>query len=64
MATRAPATPEAGAAPRPASVSPDELMRLSEQRLALSLEADPITTSDLDMAAPLVPQIRHLLSQR
>lgn len=39
-------------------------MRQTEQRLALSLEADPITTSDLDMAAPLVPQIRHLLSQR
>ena len=65
LATRAPAAPEAApVAARPASVSPDELIRLSEQRLSLSLEADPITTSDLDMAAPLVPQIRHLLAQR
>ena len=50
--------------PRPASVSPDEVMRLTQQRLALSLESDPITKSDLDMTAPLVPQIRHLLGQR
>ena len=64
LATRTPAAPEPAPASRPASVSPDELVRLSEQRLALSLESDPITTSDLDMTAPLVPQIRHLLGQR
>jgi hypothetical protein len=58
--TVAPATVE----PRPASVSPDEVIRMTQQQLALSLETDPITKHDLDMSAPLVPQIRHLLEQR
>jgi hypothetical protein len=65
LATRArPAVEEAPPPPRPASVSPDEVMRMTQQRLALSLESDPITKADLDMSAPLVPQIRHLLEQR
>jgi hypothetical protein len=64
LSTRATPPVEDVPAERPASVSPDELVRLADQRLALSLEVDPITTSDLDMTAPLVPQIRHLLEQR
>ncbi len=51
-------------APRPASVSPDELVRLSEQHLALSLELRPITTADVDLSRPIVPQIRELLAER
>ena len=50
--------------PRPTSVSPDDLVRLSEQRLQLSLEVRPIRTADLDLAEPLVPQIRELLARR
>ena len=53
-----------GEAPRPASVSPDELVRQSEQHLALSLELRPITTDDVDLSRPLVPQIRELLAER
>jgi hypothetical protein len=51
-------------APRPPSVSPDEVVHRTQQQLSLSLEIDPITTADLDMTAPLVPQIRHMLGQR
>ena len=56
--------PDENPAPRPPAVSPDELVRLSEQHLALSLELRPITTDDVDMTRPLVPQIRELLAER
>lgn len=59
-----PAAPEPVEPQRPASVSPDELMRLTEQRLALSLEERPITPADLDMNGRLVPQIREILARR
>jgi hypothetical protein len=58
------AVSDEGPAPRPPAVSPDELVRLSEQRLALSLEVRPITTADVDLSRPLVPQIRDLLAER
>jgi len=58
------AAPDESPAPRPPAVSPDELVRLSEQHLALSLELRPITTDDVDMTRPLVPQIRELLAER
>jgi hypothetical protein len=56
--------PDEAAAPRPPAVSPDELVRLSEQHLALSLELRPITTADVDLSRPIVPQIRELLAER
>ena len=56
--------PDEAPAPRPPAVSPDELVRLSEQHLALSLELRPITTADVDLSRPIVPQIRELLAER
>ena len=63
-AGRRSAEAEQAPAPRPTSVSPDELVRQSEQHLALSLELRPITTADVDLSRPIVPQIRELLAER
>jgi hypothetical protein len=56
----------AQSAARPASVSPDDVVRQNERsRDSLLLdEPSPVTVSQVDLGESLVPQIRALLGKR